>query len=129
MFFFFQAEDGIRDIGVTGVQTCALPIFRPDPRLNGLAHSLLELDRNGERILGHIGSAAPVHYSVLALLPDRRVGLFVAYNAGTARPLTVGNETLAAFVDRFYPAPATAPLVPPPDFTDRADQFVGEYQR
>src|SRR3712207_6434398 len=26
-FFFFQAEDGIRDIGVTGVQTCALPIF------------------------------------------------------------------------------------------------------
>src|SRR3712207_6943493 len=28
-FFFFQAEDGIRDIGVTGVQTCALPIYHP----------------------------------------------------------------------------------------------------
>src|SRR3712207_4661803 len=27
--FFFQAEDGIRDIGVTGVQTCALPILVP----------------------------------------------------------------------------------------------------
>src|SRR5438128_9502627 len=26
-FFFFQAEDGIRDATVTGVQTCALPIF------------------------------------------------------------------------------------------------------
>src|SRR2546422_2848777 len=26
-FFFFQAEDGIRDVAVTGVQTCALPIF------------------------------------------------------------------------------------------------------
>src|SRR5437763_7300382 len=26
-FFFFQAEDGIRDTSVTGVQTCALPIF------------------------------------------------------------------------------------------------------
>src|SRR5699024_12181159 len=26
-FFFFQAEDGIRDRNVTGVQTCALPIF------------------------------------------------------------------------------------------------------
>src|SRR6202521_3211668 len=26
-FFFFQAEDGIRDSEVTGVQTCALPIF------------------------------------------------------------------------------------------------------
>src|SRR5256884_4933604 len=26
-FFFFQAEDGIRDVAVTGVQTCALPIY------------------------------------------------------------------------------------------------------
>src|SRR5437762_4423725 len=26
VFFFFQAEDGIRDTSVTGVQTCALPI-------------------------------------------------------------------------------------------------------
>src|SRR6266542_1274574 len=34
-FFFFQAEDGIRDATVTGVQTCALPIYgglRRDPR-------------------------------------------------------------------------------------------------
>src|SRR5690606_39388872 len=28
-FFFFQAEDGIRDFHVTGVQTCALPIYGP----------------------------------------------------------------------------------------------------
>src|SRR5256712_9106730 len=33
MVFFFQAEDGIRDLIVTGVQTCALPICpRPQPR-------------------------------------------------------------------------------------------------
>src|SRR3989449_8472074 len=30
-FFFFQAEDGIRDVAVTGVQTCALPISPPGP--------------------------------------------------------------------------------------------------
>src|SRR5207248_4691497 len=30
--FFFQAEDGIRDRTVTGVQTCALPISHPPPR-------------------------------------------------------------------------------------------------
>src|SRR2546430_15198636 len=29
MFFFFQAEDGIRYLTVTGVQTCALPIYYP----------------------------------------------------------------------------------------------------
>src|SRR3712207_7051602 len=28
VFFFFKAEDGIRDIGVTGFQTCALPIYQ-----------------------------------------------------------------------------------------------------
>src|SRR5690625_7670422 len=31
ILFFFQAEDGIRDGHVTGVQTCALPIFIRDP--------------------------------------------------------------------------------------------------
>src|SRR2546430_11574511 len=40
IFFFFQAEDGIRDLTVTGVQTCALPIScRPcagPPRLDPL---------------------------------------------------------------------------------------------
>src|SRR5207245_8805072 len=38
-FFFFQAEDGIRDATVTGVQTCALPIWgggaRPEPTVAG----------------------------------------------------------------------------------------------
>src|SRR2546425_4806124 len=43
LFFFFQAEDGIRDKLVTGVQTCALPIStgrtpaRPAVRLHGAA--------------------------------------------------------------------------------------------
>src|SRR2546425_3020252 len=32
-FFFFQAEDGIRDKLVTGVQTCALPISKPGRRV------------------------------------------------------------------------------------------------
>src|SRR2546430_13044683 len=34
LFFFFQAEDGIRDLTVTGVQTCALPIFAGDELLH-----------------------------------------------------------------------------------------------
>src|SRR3712207_279203 len=43
VFFFFQAEDGIRDIGVTGVQTCALPIFRSGELPCLVATSSLEL--------------------------------------------------------------------------------------
>src|SRR2546430_6293480 len=38
--FFFQAEDGIRDLTVTGVQTCALPISEFDPlRDEGAAYA------------------------------------------------------------------------------------------
>src|SRR5579859_1162786 len=39
-FFFFQAEDGIRDLTVTGVQTCALPIY-PSAILNAEGISAL----------------------------------------------------------------------------------------
>src|SRR2546429_7831886 len=35
LFFFFQAEDGIRDVAVTGVQTCALPIYLGQRPLDG----------------------------------------------------------------------------------------------
>src|SRR5256885_9940808 len=39
-FFFFQAEDGIRDYKVTGVQTCALPIYMSPYQAPG--HALFE---------------------------------------------------------------------------------------
>src|SRR5690606_11923387 len=44
--FFFQAEDGIRDFHVTGVQTCALPIFRvakllPGPERTGAESAMM----------------------------------------------------------------------------------------
>src|SRR5690606_41074217 len=40
--FFFQAEDGIRDFHVTGVQTCALPIFQLDQRRTARVGALLD---------------------------------------------------------------------------------------
>src|SRR3989442_11766496 len=39
VFFFFQAEDGIRDADVTGVQTCALPISEIAPLRAGTAQA------------------------------------------------------------------------------------------
>src|SRR5256885_5351348 len=44
-FFFFQAEDGIRDYKVTGVQTCALPIFVFTRTAMGLGIGMLVADR------------------------------------------------------------------------------------
>src|SRR5437870_3548204 len=40
-FFFFQAEDGIRDGHVTGVQTCALPIFKLQLYAHNLFHTVI----------------------------------------------------------------------------------------
>src|SRR5205809_2960192 len=47
-FFFFQAEDGIRDVAVTGVQTCALPISTLE-QLSPLGVQARRLDRGLER--------------------------------------------------------------------------------
>src|SRR5256886_10871217 len=55
-YFFFQAEDGIRDLTVTGVQTCALPIY-PDP---GLGHARLLRVRRQRRSCWGKTQAAPV---------------------------------------------------------------------
>src|SRR5699024_7633791 len=52
-FFFFQAEDGIRDRNVTGVQTCALPISTE----RGRDHALGHLRRIHGR--GHLGDPVP----------------------------------------------------------------------
>src|SRR5687768_18427634 len=47
MFFFFQAEDGIRDVAVTGVQTCALPISAHRRDGAGVPSRLAELGDRG----------------------------------------------------------------------------------
>src|SRR2546429_7753004 len=51
--FFFQAEDGIRDVAVTGVQTCALPISELFDQLQveGNAHAVDEHDALVEQLL------------------------------------------------------------------------------
>src|SRR5206468_6019961 len=68
-FFFFQAEDGIRDLIVTGVQTCALPIC---PILFGLAWRM-----GPESVALHSGSLC-FNGAFLTLMParseERRVG-------------------------------------------------------
>src|SRR5438093_12652150 len=57
--FFFQAEDGIRDWSVTGVQTCALPIWPRD----GEHHAVVRLQ-----------PVAPVDERALVRSEERRVG-------------------------------------------------------
>src|SRR5690349_22056971 len=85
LFFFFQAEDGIRDLYVTGVQTCALPIYRRrlDVELLEDLGVGQEADRRPGRVaLGHLpddlhvaGGVAPLELLPIDLRSEeRRVG-------------------------------------------------------
>src|SRR5690606_39762642 len=51
--FFFQAEDGIRDFHVTGVQTCALPIF-DQPLFDGARATKRDLVDYLDAVSGHL---------------------------------------------------------------------------
>src|SRR6266850_5690194 len=57
-FFFFQAEDGIRDYKVTGVQTCALPIYR-DPHQAEREEAQDPERREGAGLLVRVPGARP----------------------------------------------------------------------
>src|SRR3712207_8976066 len=61
-FFFFQAEDGIRDIGVTGVQTCALPISAED------------IDFSNQKALHHGSSLDKKHFAYMKECVDLSKG-------------------------------------------------------
>src|SRR3712207_7084493 len=87
VIFFLQAEDGIRDIGVTGVQTCALPILE-GVVLRGTATTLRELNKpiagktgttNDEKDVWFVGFSA-----------DMVVGVYIGYDRSEER--RVGTE-------------------------------------
>src|SRR5437764_9802203 len=83
-FFFFQAEDGIRDTSVTGVQTCALPILlgpssqprRQEDRLRGRAEQadLWRRSRAGRARAGGREGQRKEQSEPQARSEERRVG-------------------------------------------------------
>src|SRR5215210_3371176 len=103
-------------------------LYTPDPRILGTAHGFFDFTDNGQRTIGHSGGSDPI-FTLLLLLPDQNLGVFVAYNSDGGRDLT--NQHLGfqrAFFDHYYPAPAVKPVQPPADFAERAGRLVGTYR-
>src|SRR2546430_11974596 len=94
-FFFFQAEDGIRDLTVTGVQTCALPIsLSPEAPVARAIHTGLPVvTEGGEDVFG-------------PGVPERRR----RERAGTAYPLLDGHVVVGALVLIGPPLDPDAPV-------------------
>src|SRR5207248_4905370 len=78
--FFFQAEDGIRDRTVTGVQTCALPIFELELGTSDVAAWY------GERRAGE-----PINYGVS--IGHIKVRMAVMHDSGTWMPVSDGARS------------------------------------
>src|SRR5207248_4568183 len=74
-FFFFQAEDGIRDRTVTGVQTCALPIYAADIGVMRPRRDISDMPifRENRRDDGDVGQVRAVGERVVRS-EERRVG-------------------------------------------------------
>jgi CubicO group peptidase (beta-lactamase class C family) len=118
----------VRILNESTMQQMHSTLYTPDPRLLGTAYGLFDMSDNGQRTLGHTGYSPPMH-SMLLLLPEQNLGLFVAYNTRGAGELTAQHVGFQrAFFDRYYPAPDIEPAPPPADFTQRAGRFVGSYR-
>src|ERR1017187_10787879 len=83
MSFFFQAEDGIRDTSVTGVQTCALPICQ----LTADVQQVTSWPANDvfPQFQTSFSVVHSARFQALAAAPDQVVTLFGVHLAGPAQ--------------------------------------------
>lgn len=97
--------------------------FTYHDKLPGTAIGFREYYRNGRRGLWHTGTTHGFG-SVLLLLPEEQVGLFVALNRAVSMPGLRG-ELMDAFIDRYFPATEAAPQAPAAKAPDRS--LAGTY--
>src|SRR6266566_8840802 len=94
-FFFFQAEDGIRDYKVTGVQTCALPIY---DQSEGFDLGLREgLTRAGAASVSSIAHGTTV--ATNAVLERRGAVTALVTTEGFADLLVIGRQHRPSLYD------------------------------
>src|SRR3989454_8435249 len=92
VFFFFQAEDGIRDYKVTGVQTCALPIYQD--RQQGTHRDPRDSPRQAAAPPGGLGGGPADLGAALVTKPGRPGQL------GAARVTVHGSGNLTGTMGR-----------------------------
>jgi CubicO group peptidase (beta-lactamase class C family) len=82
-------------------------LFTHDPRVSGIAYGFVQTTQNGRQILRHEGNNPGVSSSALFLLPEQKVGVYVAFNSnGGFGP---GEQFRQAFLNHYYPIEAVPP--------------------
>lgn len=98
--------------------------YTPHPQLDGMGYGFMRQQVNGRQVLFHRGSMFQFNAG-LYLLPAEGVGLYVAYNGLAAQDAPA--QLWQAFMERYYPGPAVAPLTPPDGARERIRTYAGEY--
>src|SRR6266498_739716 len=91
-FFFFQAEDGIRDADVTGVQTCALPIWAR-AESGGPGKEIVKTPMQGTIVKVLVADGDPVKpkQTLVVLEAMKMENHVIAHQAGTVSSITVSE--------------------------------------
>ncbi len=103
--------------------------YTADPKLNGMTLGFAESNLNNLHIIGHGGDAGSFH-SLLSLIPEQNIGLFVSYNSTGSGPMgaiDAREDLLQAFLNYYFPVDQSPAPQPPADFTSRAGSFTGAY--
>ena len=105
--------------------------FGQDPSLPGLTYAFFEANASGKRLLGHSGEG-PGSHSMLSLLPEKGVGLFVTYNGDGQSEHPVFDGTYRAredlrndFVSTFFAGSTSASQ---PATQADPDRYTGTYR-
>lgn len=99
-------------------------LFSHHPAQDGMAYGFIEQTINGRRLINHGGNTF-LFATGCWLLPEEKVGLFISYNGGSG----LEREALIkAFMNRYFPSPLQADLLPPPGSYERTVALTGEYQ-
>src|SRR5690606_40793681 len=97
-FFFFQAEDGIRDFHVTGVQTCALPIclilVLPDKMSQEKIFNLRAMGAEVVLTRSDVGKGHPEYYQDLGkAIAEEQGAYFINQSGNPDNPLAHERTT------------------------------------
>ncbi|MDK1022506.1 MAG: serine hydrolase domain-containing protein, partial [Candidatus Hydrogenedentes bacterium] len=95
------------------------------PKANPMAHGFVDFTQNGQRVIGHGGDTLWFH-TMLAILPERNVGIFVSHNTDSGSQ--AARALLEQFIDHYYPEEAPSEITPPLLFESRAEKFAGSYR-
>ena len=127
-FMIAHLQDGkfkeIQILTPETIQQMHSPLYRPDPRLDGMAYGFFFKTINGHYSISHGGDTSLFH-SHLSLFPDSNIGVYISTN-GTAGAEVV-EDFVVAFLNRYYSSDDSTLLTPTADFAQRAPQYAGSY--